>query len=334
MKKIREVTVLLLFLLSFLMAGCRNKNAQEILGKQEEQFTVSEGKEKPTKAGQATKRDEATETGQAAGTAQPVESYHPDDQPVLVPVDYSAYFQGINGGAVIYVPNENRYMIYNEEVSAARRPPCSTFKIISSLTGLEHGVISKDNSIRKWSGEVFWNEKWNRDIDFRAAFQSSCVWYFREVIDELGQEAIQSELNRLYYGNCDIQDWEGRLNNNNSNPALTGFWIESSLKISPKEQVEVLERIFGDQSIYKEETLEVLKDAMLIMDSDSPGISLYGKTGLGKSNGVVRDAWFTGFAETEKGKAYFCVYLGETENRDFSSTDAKNIAIQLLKDNF
>ena len=47
---------------------------------------------------------------------------------------------------------------------------------------------------------------------------------------------MQKELDKLQYGNCDISDWEGRLNTNNSNRALTGFWIESSLMISPKEQ--------------------------------------------------------------------------------------------------
>jgi bla regulator protein BlaR1 len=35
---------------------------------------------------------------------------------------------------------------------------------------------------------------------------------------------------------------------------LTGFWIESSLKISPREQTEVMERIFGEDSLCSEET--------------------------------------------------------------------------------
>ena len=52
---------------------------------------------------------------------------------------------------------------------------------------------------------------------------------------------MQVELDRLQYGNSDISDWEGRLNTNNNNRSLTGFWIESSLLISPKEQTEVME---------------------------------------------------------------------------------------------
>ena len=98
----------------------------------------------------------------------------------------------------------------------------------------------------QWSGETFWKDTWNQDLDFQTAFRESCVWYFREVADEIGKDLMQAELDRLMYGNCDISDWEGRLNTNNNNRALTGFWIESSLTISPKEQTEVMERILGN----------------------------------------------------------------------------------------
>lgn len=96
---------------------------------------------------------------------------------------------------------------------------------------------------------------------------------------------MQAELNRLWYGNCDISDWEGRLNTNNHNRALTGFWIESSLKISPKEQVEVMERIFGSNSEYKEETLNQLKEVMRVLEQQETDMEVYGKTGMGKAGG-------------------------------------------------
>ena len=138
----------------------------------------------------------------------------------------------------------------NQDLAETRRPPCSTFKIISSLIALENGIIEPENSTRTWSGEIFWNEDWNKDINFSEAFRTSCVWYFRQVIDDIGKDMMQKELNKLKYGNCDISDWEGRLNTNNNNRALTGFWIESSLLISPKEQVQVMERIFGRNSSF------------------------------------------------------------------------------------
>ena len=255
-------------------------------------------------------------------------------EPIIEDMDWSNYFDGINGTAVFYEPTENCYKIYNQELALTQRSPCSTFKIISSLIALENGIIKPNESVHTWSGEIFWNEEWNRDIDFSDAFRSSCVWYFREIIDEIGKDMMQDHLNDLGYGNCDISDWEGRLNTNNNNPTLTGFWIESSLLISPKEQAEVMDRIFGENTDYSEETLDQLKQVMLISEQKNAGISIYGKTGMGKADGIVVDSWYTGFADTTDKRICFCVYLGETDNTNVSSAKAKEIAIKIVSDSF
>ena len=256
----------------------------------------------------------------------------PPAEPQTMDEDWSSYFGGLTGAAVIYDRAENRYAVYNGELAGTRRSPCSTFKIISSLIGLEQGIILPEDSVRTWSGEIFWNEDWNRDIGFEDAFRTSCVWYFREVIDEIGRETMQKELEKLAYGNCDISDWKGEQNTNNSNRALTGFWIESSLKISPKEQTEVMERIFGENSTYSEETIEILKEVMRLPEEYGTDIPVYGKTGMGKTDGITVDAWFTGFAETSEEPVYFCVYLGQSEERDATSAAARDIAVQIISD--
>ena len=252
--------------------------------------------------------------------------------PEIEETDWSEYFDGFYGAAVVYDPSAMQYKIYNRELAETRRSPCSTFKIISSLIALENGIIDPDHSTRRWSGETFWNEEWNRDLDFEEAFRASCVWYFREVADEIGQERMQEELNRLSYGNRDISDWEGQLNTNNSNPALTGFWIESSLLITPKEQTEVMERIFGVGSVYSRETREELKKVMLVEGQGPEDITVYGKTGMGMDQGIVVDAWFTGFAEKDGETVYFCVHLGRTDGREISSPAAREIAFQIIHD--
>ncbi len=184
---------------------------------------------------------------------------------------------------------------------------------------------------------MFWNEDWNKDIDFKEAFHSSCVWYFREVVDDIGKDTMQKELDKLRYGNCDISDWNGSRNTNNNNRALTGFWIESSLLISPKEQTEVMERIFGDNAAYSAETQNELKQVMLVSNQDKANSVIYGKTGMGKAEGVVVDAWFTGFAESAENAeriVYFCVYLGRTDDKEVSSSLAREIAVRLVEDYF
>ncbi len=337
------------FVCAFIMVGCSNNNsAEENNFTEDEKVRVEEAGTGELEEGEAemeepgTKEPKAREMeAEASGDSREgMEETDTEEsaagigmEPEAVYADWSEYFNGLNGAAVVYDASRRQYTMYDVNDSAlARRSPCSTFKIISSLIALENGILRPEDSTRTWSGEIFWNEDWNRDIDFGEAFRTSCVWYFRQVIDDIGKDMMQKELEKLQYGNCDISDWEGRLNTNNNNRALTGFWIESSLMISPKEQAEVMERIFGDDSDYSEETQNELKQVMLVPEQGQTDISIYGKTGMGKADGIVVDAWFTGFAENADGKLYFCVHLGRTDGMDVSSSRAKEIAIQIVSD--
>ena len=79
----------------------------------------------------------------------------------------------------------------------------------------------------------------------------------------------------------------------------------------------------------QEPLLERLKKD-LIQTSDT---FIYGKTGMGKDKGIVVDSWFTGFADTkENGRIYFSIYLGETSNKNVSSTKAKENAINIINE--
>ena len=290
---------------------------------------------------------EKTEINTEKGESLEILSADKDvETPQFIEIDWSEYFQGCNGAAVLYDASNGQMYVYHKALAEKQSSPCSTFKIISSLTALENGIVDPDNGVRKWSGEVYWNQDWNHDIDFYEAFRTSCVWYFRKIINEIGKEQMQEALDALSYGNCDISDWEGRLNTNNNNRALTGFWLESSLKISPKEQAEVMERIFGSNTAYSQHTLETLKKAMLTTGYQEEDITIYGKTGMGKLNGITVDAWYTGLAEYEIGTVYFCVYLGESdkaedaetgsdqankESIEVTSAFAKEIAIAILR---
>ena len=316
--------VCLVCVCAFILTGCANNR-----GTEEKIFIENEKKEL---------QEEKTEEPKVESSSVSIEADTEDSteslgmEPDIACADWSGYFNGLNGAAVVYDATNRQYTMYNADLAVDRSSPCSTFKIISSLIALEKGILEPEDSTREWSGEVFWNEDWNKDIDFSEAFRTSCVWYYRQVIDDIGKDMMQKELDKLQYGNCDISDWEGRLNTNNNNRALTGFWLESSLMISPKEQVEVMERIFGDNSDYSEETRNELKQVMLVSEQDGADISIYGKTGMGKAEGVVVDAWFTGFAESTEGKIYFCVHLGRTDGMNVSSSGAKEIAIQIVLD--
>lgn len=276
----------------FILNGCSGKYVEEgqetleneaAIGQETEGVWTSEaadadeeegitGGEAPQQGMEAKEREDGTEGVQSADEAG--STVGGEEKPEIVEADWAEYFDGFQGAAVVYDVSALRFMVYNSELAQTRRSPCSTFKIISSLTALEHGIIDPADSVRQWSGEVFWNEKWNKDMDFGEAFRDSCVWYFREVI----------------------------------------------------------ERIFGEASSYSGQARDYLKEVMLVEEQSDAKLSVYGKTGMGKAEGIVADAWFAGFAQGEGDSLYFCVYLGRTDDKNATSTAAKEIAIRLVSD--
>ncbi len=293
------------------------------------------GKEKEQAVLENLEQSAKTESEKASSepSADPGTENIQEEKPKIVETDWSEHFDGLHGTAVLYDAAAGQYKIFQRKTAAVRRSPCSTFKIISSLAALENGVLDPQDSMRVWSGETFWKEDWNRDIDFYQAFRVSCVWYFRQLTDEVGQQKMQETVDQLRYGNCDLSDWEGRLNTNHNNRALTGFWIESSLAISPKEQVKVMKRIFGEKSVYSKKTQDALKQAMRLdrqIDDFNYKYMIYGKTGMGVAEGKTVDAWYTGFMERPEGNVYFCVWLGQIDESEVSSAAAREIAIRIL----
>lgn len=239
-------------------------------------------------------------------------------------LDLSNAFNSINGCAVLYSSKENTYSIYNKDMAVQEVSPYSTFKIISTLIGLHNNIIKDETSTMNYNGTQYLNSEWNGNLTLQKAFQTSCIWYFHQIIYGVGEEKVREELSELKYGNCDVSEWEG--SNINPNKELNGFWLGSSLKISPYEQVEVLSRIFGDKSFYDSQSVKILKRIMLIQDNEERKI--YGKTG----SGLNGEAWFVGFCEKGQQRQYFAVYLNDSSQKEqISGSVAKEIALKIIE---
>ncbi|WP_242986890.1 penicillin-binding transpeptidase domain-containing protein [Blautia marasmi] len=225
---------------------------------------------------------------------------------------------------MLYSPSENRYSFYNKALSEQEASPYSTFKIVSALMGLHNDIITDETSTMNYNGTEYPNPEWNGNLTFQEAFQTSCIWYFRQIIDAVGEDEAEKELSELEYGNCDISKWEG--SNINPYQELNGFWLNASLKISPLEQVAVLSKIFEGKSIYDRQDIEILKKVMLTQDNGTQQI--YGKTGSGSDG----EAWFVGFIETAEQRRYFAVYLNDvSQEEQISGSTAKEIALKILE---
>ncbi len=247
----------------------------------------------------------------------------------VVEVDLYQYFKGINGTAVFYNPSTSEYKVFNIVLSDKRSSPCSTFKIMAAYIALSEHIVSPEDSMLKWSGMNYEFPAWNKNMDMKTAFKTSCVWYFRRLINNIPPQKVQSYLQEYQYGNQDVSDWAGEQNANTDIKDLKGFWLESSLKISPMEQVRFLARMFAR----KTSTTDILKDIMQI--SESPA-KIYGKTGLGIKDDKVDNAWFIGFYEREKQQIFFAVRLNDKQNniqdyRHRASFYARQIAIDIIQ---
>ncbi len=243
-------------------------------------------------------------------------------------VDYSNYFPDIKGCVVIYDENKCHYDIYNEEKSNEAISPYSTFKIVSTLMGLNNGVIRDETSKVGYSGKQYSIDAWNSDLTLKQAMQTSCVWYYRKVIDKIGKEKVLNELRLLNYGNCDISQWEGT--DVNIEPELNGFWLDSSLKISAREQVEVMKSIFEGKSIYSEDQVDTLKRVMLIDEVND--WKIYGKTGTHAN----KEGWYVGVAENMDNRLFFAIYVETVEGDSFgvSGAVARNIICKIFNNEY
>lgn len=237
--------------------------------------------------------------------------------PIENEVNYSNSFNGINGSAIFFSPDESTYNIYNKELINEQIAPYSTFKIINSLMGLDQSVVTSAESKLGYDGKIHWREEWNKDITFKEAFKESCVWYYEKIMDSLDKEYVQKTLKDLNYGNSDLSAW----NENGHNT----FWVSSSLKISPLEQVKVLETIFEGKSSFEPKDIDLVKDFMLV--ESNTDYSVYGKTGSAKDT----NSWFTGFIEKDNKRTYFAVRIAD-KSQKLAGSVAKGIALDIIKE--
>ncbi len=224
--------------------------------------------------------------------------------------------------AVFYRPGAAEVLVFGDKHLAEERfIPCSTFKIVSTLMGLDSGVVSGESSRLGYSGEKYEYEAWNRDVELREAFQVSCVWYYKKLIGRLDKTYVQNVLDRLGYGNADISVW----NRNGHNV----FWIESSLLISPVEQVKVLGDIFSEGAGFRPEHIAILRNCMAAGAVE--GFRLYGKTGTGRNHNTNHlEAWYVGFLEVSEERRVFFAIHGADPDRNVASAQLRETIRSLV----
>ncbi len=231
-------------------------------------------------------------------------------------VDFSKYFGKYEGSFVLYDLENDIWSIHDIEHATLRVAPDSTYKIYDALFGLEEGVITPEDSFIAWNGKNYPFETWNSDQTLQSAMTSSVNWYFQAIDEQLASTNIRNYIQQIGYGNENVS---GR---------LSTYWLESSLKISPVEQVKLLTKLQNNSLGFSSENINAVKDAICLSSSDAG--TFYGKTGTGRVDGQDVHGWFIGYIETADNTYFFATNIGA--DSDATGGNATEITMSILSD--
>ena len=233
-------------------------------------------------------------------------------------------FGNTDGAFVVYDLKNNRYIRHNEARCRRRFTPASTFKIPNSLIGLETGVVRDADHLIKWDRQRYPSEgrpnyapfiHWWQDHTLRSAFKHSVLWYYIEIAKQVGAERMRRYVSQFRYGNKDTSG------------GIEQFWRNSSLQISAEEQVDFLRRFYTDQLSVSTRSSAIVKDIMLLEQTDTYRLS--GKTGAAPRESGGTLAWFVGYLERD-GNVYFFALNMDGANYEAIRDERINLTKRLL----
>lgn len=201
--------------------------------------------------------------------------------------NYATLFAGRDGCFELYDLTANKLVArYNFKLCATRVAPQSTFKVPLSLMAFDSGILKNERSGLTWDGRRSARPEWNRDQTAASWMKLSVVWFSQRLTPKLGLPRIKSYLAKFRYGN---QDFSG---------GITKAWLQSSLLISPDEQLRFWQRFWREQLPVSKHAFAMTKK-ITYLGASPRGWALNGKTGSGA---VVSDkgkllrgyGWFVG----------------------------------------
>ncbi|MBD2282375.1 class D beta-lactamase [Anabaena cylindrica FACHB-170] len=223
--------------------------------------------------------------------------------PVNVNLGRSFNQLGIKGSILIYDRNNKKFYEHNAARNSQSFLPASTFKIFNSLVALETGVISNDVAILTWDGMQRQFPTWNQDTNIRQAFRNSTVWFYQVLARKIGHERMEKFIKQVGYGNLQIGTPE----------QIDRFWLEGPLQITPKQQIEFLQRLHRKELPFSQRTLDLVQDIMIY--ERTPNYVLRGKTGWAASV-TPNIGWFVGYLEQNNNVYFFATNIDIRNNDD------------------
>jgi len=191
--------------------------------------------------------------------------------------------------------------------------PASTFKTTLAVMGFDAGILTAPDApawpyLAEYKAD---RADWRVDTTPRTWLRDSVLWYSRQVVAQLGAERFAKYVADLDFGNADVSGDPGK------NNGLSRSWINSSLLVTPEEQVRFVRRMLaGELPVSAEAQAAVVA----IMPNFAAGKwSVSGKTGTyyernadGTFNSARQTGWFVGWAQRNDERLVFAYLVRDT----------------------
>jgi beta-lactamase class D len=223
--------------------------------------------------------------------------------------------RGAKGTFGMFDNSRGTFTIYDLESFRKRYSPASTFKIVNALVGLQTGRLTSDSSVIPWDGITRERTEWNKDLSLFDAFRVSAVPHFQSLARQIGKDTMKYWLDTLAYGN---KRMGGRVDD---------FWLDTTLLISPDEQLGLVKRLYFKQLPFRASVQESVK-RMMIRENNAKW-QLAWKTGTITNEQGVTQGWMVGWIEENRHVYPFVLHLELEKGRE---ADMPVVREQILRD--
>lgn len=191
--------------------------------------------------------------------------------------------------------------------------PASTFKMTLAVMGFDAGILTGAEEpawpyLAEYKAD---RADWRVTTTPASWLRDSVLWYSRVLVEKLGAERFQKYVTDFDYGNADISGDPGKDN------GLTRSWINSSLLISPGEQVRFVRRLLAGDLPASAAAQAAVVAIMPKFEAGKWTVS--GKTGTyyernadGTFSSRRQTGWFVGWAQRDDQRLAFAYLIRDT----------------------
>jgi beta-lactamase class D len=232
--------------------------------------------------------------------------------------DWGKYFEEnqADGCFMFHNISTGQFEVYNLGEAQQRYLPAGTFLIMVAMAGLETGVISDTNMVLRPDTSAS-SKMFLSDLTMAEAFRTVNIPWFQEIARRIGRSKMEYWIDSVYYGNKVIST------------EMDSFWLNNTLKISPDEQVGLLQRMYYGKLAFQPRSQRLVRKLMIKKYSHNDTLCYQTGFGQGKDQQI---GWIIGWYKKNDHPYFFALLTRTPDPKEDLQKKSFNILNSVLKD--